>query len=198
MKGYSFKGKGGASHAMPALWDAEVPLDDVRLEISFRDLVDLRYVGAFLEEGVSLQTVRICIEHARKIIGDERPFSTLRFRTDGKVLFLSLGGDNSDQLLDLKKLQYVMERVVEPSFKDFEYSDGRVVRWRPNSKVPEVVVDPRVAFGQPVVESIGIPTRVLAEAVDAEGDERTVARFYEVPIATVRQAARFEEGLRAA
>ncbi len=199
MRGYTYRSDDGATHQMPPLWDPELPANDERLEISFRDLVDLRYVGAFLEAGVSLQCVRLCIERARSITGDYRPFSTLNFRTDGKAIFMAIESElEGDELLDLKKLQYVMKEVVEPSFKDFEYDDRKVVRWRPSRSARSVVIDPKYSFGQPIIDGLAIPTRVLDDAVKAEGGEKQVALLYEVPVGLVRQAVRFEQELRAA
>jgi hypothetical protein len=57
------------------------------LEVSFRDLIELRFVKAFRDAGLSLQTIRECFGRAIEAVRDERPFSTLRFRTDGKTIF---------------------------------------------------------------------------------------------------------------
>jgi uncharacterized protein (DUF433 family) len=106
--------------------------------------------------------------------------------------------DVADSLLDLKRLQFVMTTIVEPSFKDFEYDDRRVIRWRPSTTERDVVLDPQVAFGQPIIEGAGIPTQVIDDALIAEGSERKVAQLFDIGVAQVRQAVRFERELRAA
>ena len=73
-----------------------------------------------------------------------------------------------------------------------------VVRWRPFQGRDSIVIDPRRAFGQPIAAISGVPTVALAEAVTAEGSTERVARLYEVPVAVVRDAVRFEASLQAA
>lgn len=54
------------------------------------------------------------------------------------------------------------------------------------------------AFGQPIAADYGVPTRVLAEAVKAEGSEKRVSALFEVSSEAVRDAVSFEEALLAA
>jgi hypothetical protein len=43
-----------------------------------------------------LTTIRDCYRRAVDEIRDDRPFSTLRFRTDGKTIFLDITENNHD------------------------------------------------------------------------------------------------------
>lgn len=70
-------------------------------------------------------------------------------------------------------------------------------RWWPLSRRSEVVIDPERSFGQPVLSATGVPTRALAEAVAAEGSVGKVAKLYQVPVPSVRQAVEFERRLAA-
>jgi len=58
--------------------------------LSFRDLIELRFVKTFRDLGVGLTTIRDCYRRAVDEIHDDRPFSTQRFRTDGKTIFLEI------------------------------------------------------------------------------------------------------------
>jgi len=201
LRGYSFLGRDGVRHAMRPLWQLELPESD-RLELSFLDLVNLRYVGALLEAGVTLQTVRICIDRAIEITGSSTAFGSLGFKTDGRAIFMAvereLDAEGAESLLDLKLLQYVMTKVVEPSFRDFEYDDRRVIRWRPSQSQRDVVLDPAIAFGQPIIQGASVPTKVIDDAIIAEKSERRVAQLYDLSVAQVRQAVKFERELKAA
>lgn len=73
-----------------------------------------------------------------------------------------------------------------------------VRRWRPFGGKDSIVVDPARSFGQPVAARFGVPTIVLAEAVEAEGSVARVAAVYEVDQAVVRDAVRFHAELAAA
>ncbi|MCJ2013523.1 hypothetical protein [Methylobacterium sp. J-076] len=103
--GYAY-GSGGEPRRMPPLWTPELPANDDRLELGFRDLIELRFVHAFVRENVDLRVVRGCLEAAREAVDDPRPFSTRRFKTDGRTIFLeSLKADGGSEVLDLKRGQ---------------------------------------------------------------------------------------------
>lgn len=193
---YSHKGKTLES---PPLWLPELPPNGSKIELSFRDLIELRFIDGFTKAGVGLKAIRHCLAYARECVEDDRPFSTQKFHTDGKTIFLdSILNSGDSELLDLKRRQYVIKRVIEQSFKDLDIEDNAVARWRPYRGKESIVVDPKRAFGQPIAAQFGVPTVALAEAVEAEGSVERVARIFEVPAAVVRDALHFEETLRAA
>jgi uncharacterized protein (DUF433 family)/DNA-binding transcriptional MerR regulator len=193
LKGYSWR-DGDESHVSPPLWAP----DYEGAQVSFRDLVELRFVKAFRDLGLSLTTIRKCFERAVEEVGDDRPFSTRRFRTDGKTIFLEITDDIGEgQLVDLKDRQAAFRRIILPSLKDFEFEDEAVARWYPLGVNEPVVVDPALSFGRPIVREGGVPTEVLSDAVKADGTAERVARLYEIPVAAVRQALAFEQKLAA-
>jgi hypothetical protein len=110
--GYTFIKK-GKEIRMPPLWKPQLPAYEHHLELGFRDLIELRFVKAFLEAGLGLKTIRACLEYARECVNDEHPFSTRRFQTDGRTIFLdSLHRTGESELLDLKKRQYVLKQII--------------------------------------------------------------------------------------
>lgn len=196
--GYAFVSGGKAGH-MPPLWTPELPANEDRVELGFRDLIELRFVNAFGAEGVDLRIIRSCLEHAREAVRDPRPFSTQRFRTDGRTIFLdTLKATGESELLDLKRGQFVIKHVIERTFRDLDLDNDVVTRWRPFHGKESIVIDPQRAFGQPIAAEFGVPTVALADAAEAEGSIERAARLYEVSVATVRDAVRFEEYLHAA
>jgi uncharacterized protein (DUF433 family) len=183
---------------MPPLWKPQLPAYDHHIELGFRDLIELRVVKSFLDAGLSILTVRNCLEYAREIAGDDHPFSTRRFRTDGRTIFLeSLRRTGEDEVLDLKSHQYVIKKVIDRTFKDLDISHDIVTRWRPFQGKQSIVIDPKRAFGQPITNNYGVPTVVLADAVKAEGTTERVSRLYDVPPSAVRDAVKFEQSLAA-
>src|SRR5258708_40132961 len=117
---------------MPPLWQPQLPTYDHHIELGFRDLIELRFIKSFLDNGLSLLIVRKCIEYARECANDDRPFSTRRFQTDGRTIFLdSLREGGEEELLDLKNRQYVIKKIIDRTFKDLDLSDDIVSRWRP-------------------------------------------------------------------
>jgi uncharacterized protein (DUF433 family) len=198
LRGYSFRAGEQVRHSDP-LWEADYANDDDAIELSFRDLIELRFVKAFRDLGLGLPTIRECFERAVEEVGDERPFSTRRFRTDGKTIFLDITRDvREGELIDLKRRQGVFRTMVEPSLRDLEFDADVVARWFPlGLSKRSIVVDPAHAFGRPVAAETGVPTEVLASAVAVEGSTEKVARLYEVSPGAVRDALRFEQALAA-
>jgi uncharacterized protein (DUF433 family) len=198
MLGYTYS-KGDEQRHVEPLWNSQLAMIDDHLEIGFRDLVELRFVKSFTQAGVGLLAVRNCMEYARECVDDNHPFSTQRFQTDGRTIFLeSLQKSAEPQLLDLKKRQYVFKKIIEKTFKDLDIAEDALVRWRPYRGKSSIVIDPHRSFGQPVVEKYGVPTVVFADAVNAEGSIEDVARLYEVSLSIVRDAFSFEKSLAAA
>jgi uncharacterized protein (DUF433 family) len=198
--GYSFGTDGGPARTnMPPLWMPQLPADDGHIELGFRDLIELRFIVALQDAGLGLKTIRNCLEYARECVADPRPFSTRRFQTDGRTIFLeSMKQSGEPEVLDLKKRQYVIKQVIEKSFKDLDIEDDAVVRWRPFNGKESIVIDPTRAFGQPITAAFGIPTVVLCDALETEETEERVAQLYEIPIGAVRDAIKFEQFLQAA
>jgi uncharacterized protein (DUF433 family) len=204
--GYSYRKNDGTVVRAPPLWLPQLPRLGDHLELGFRDLIELRFVLAFLEHDIGLNVVRRCLENARRIVGDERPFSTHRFRTDGKSIFLESLREceetevarETSSITGLKTGQMVFKVVVEPTFRDLDLAEGSVVRWRPHKGKPSIVIDPNRSFGKPLAADYGVPTSALANATTAENSARRAARLFEVPVAVVNDAVAFERFLLAA
>jgi len=196
LRGYSH-GEDG-SHRSEPLWKPDYQNDEDQIELSFRDLIELRFVKAFRDLGIGLPTIRDCYRRAVDEIEDDRPFSTQRFRTDGKTIFLEITEkDHDGRMIDLKRRQQVFRTIIEPSLRDLEFDASNVARWYPlGMKRRSVLIDPSRSFGRPIVQH-GVPTEILAEAVKAEGSVEAVVSLYEVPKAEVRSALEFEQRLAA-
>ena len=197
MRGYNH-GPDGQSHSDP-LWKPDYVNDNEQVELSFRDLIELRFVKAFRDLGLSLPTIRQCFMRAVEEVRDERPFSTRRFRTDGKSIFLEITDDLPEgELVDLRMRQRVFRTIVEPSLKDLEFDASVVSRWFPlGMGRKSVVLDPSRAFGRPIVASAGVPTEAIADAIVTEGSLARAAALFEVTQAEARDAQQFEQRLAA-
>lgn len=211
--GYQFKTRDGARQSMPPLWQAQLSVHDSHIELGFRDLIELRFVSAFIDKGLGILTIRRCLEHARALVGDEHPFSTRRFHTDGRTIFLAFVDEaisnpaktlagvpepERARLIDLRTHQYVFREVIQQTFRDLDLDADAVTRWRPYHGKETIVIDPKRAFGQPIATETGVPTNALADAFAAEGSKRRVASLFNVPLGVVNDAVSFERGLAAA
>jgi uncharacterized protein (DUF433 family) len=197
MRGYEH-GADSERHSAP-LWQPDYANHDDLIEFSFRDLIELRFVKAFRDLGLTLPTIRACFKRAVEEVQDVRPFSTQRFRTDGKSIFLDITSQlPAGEMVDLRDRQRVFKSIVEPSLKDLEFDASVVARWFPMGiSRRTVVLDPSRAFGRPIIQSVGVPTQVIADAVAIEGSVEKVSRLYEMSPVEVRDAQDFEQRLAA-
>jgi uncharacterized protein (DUF433 family) len=198
LRGYEYFQGGLVRHSEP-LWRPDYTNDDQTIELSFRDLIELRFVKAFRDAGLGLPTIRECFTRAVEAVRDERPFSTQRFRTDGKTIFLEITHDvREGELIDLKRRQGAFYRLVAPSLHDLEFDAEIVARWFPlGMSRKTIVVDPARSFGRPIVVEGGVPTEILLQAVEVEGSPERVAKLYEVSLAAVRDSVAFQQQLAA-
>lgn len=191
--GYDHDGKQEAE-----LWKPQYTIGDEGLLLGFRDLVEARIVYALRQKGIGLQTIRICIERARTIVEDDRPFSTSQFKTDGKNIFLEIAKELAEpELIDLRKRQGVFRHVVEPSLQGLDFGESGAERWwlLPGKKT--VVADPQRAFGQPIIAETGMTTARAAQIVKAEGSIERAAKVYELPVRLLRDALAYQQHLNA-
>lgn len=182
----------------PALWQPQYEPDEDGVLLGFRDLVEARIINALRKRRIGLTTIRQCIERARVIVGDERPFSTQQFRTDGKTIFLEITRNiDEPEFIDLKKSQGVFKRVVEPSLEDLDFGPAGAERWWLLHGKKTVVADPARSFGQPILADPGISTARIAEIVAAEGSVDQAAKVYDIKPKLIRDALEYEASLGA-
>lgn len=191
LRGYDRRGV----HHEP-LWTPEPETRSDVLTLSFQDLLQLRTVTAFQKRGLSTRFIRKAIVRAQERLGQERPFATARFRTDGVSILLQVDRDGEDpELENIFTGQKEMANIIERSLRDVEFEDMLPLLWRPRGRAGGVLLDPRRAFGAPIEEDTYIPTATLAEAVEAEGSAAAAARLYEIDRRAVDRAVRFETWL---
>jgi uncharacterized protein (DUF433 family) len=168
--------------------------------LSFLDLLEVRFLEAFLKHGIKWKTIRIASQKAADLLNRLHPFSTYKFKTDGRTILMETMREDEDRvLLDLVKDQYVFEQIIGPFlYQGIEYNDrDEPYRWWPLGEHRSVVIDPRRAFGAPIVVPSGVPTKILAGGFKAEGSLSFVARWYDVTPEEVKDAVDFEEQLAA-
>jgi uncharacterized protein (DUF433 family) len=198
LRGYDFRVRGRVRHSN-AVWHGQHKPVENRIALGFLDLIEIRFVEAFLSEGVSWKTMRLAHALAREELETEHPFCTNRFATDGRRILLKQGTASGDQaLIDIATNQQEFLRLVQPFLKQLEFADDNCLsRWWPLGRDRSVVVDPVRNFGQPTVAKSGVPTDVLARSLAANNSVEIVAQWFEVQPDEVRDAVEFEQKLAA-
>lgn len=169
-------------------------------DVGFWDLMEIRFVAYFRKQNISLQILRKIAARAREQFDTEHPFalSNVKFKTDRKSIFKEVSSEENDtQLEDMLTGQMSFYEVVEDFLAKgvvFDPTSGLAKNWRPEpNDNPHVIVDPRIAHGQPSIEPIKIPTKALFGICKAEAfSYAAAADWYEVHEDFVREAVDFE------
>jgi uncharacterized protein (DUF433 family) len=160
--------------------------------ISFLDLVEVFVAGQLREHGVSLQYIRKAHVKLQTDWDTKHPFSKKDVRTDGKKIFAVLDDNERKIVYDVVTRNQVFESFILPVLEKIDYDQATrdALKWHLTDMV---VLDPKVCFGKPVVEDVGITTYVLAASYYANGqDAKAVARWYEIDEAHVIAAVEYE------
>jgi hypothetical protein len=149
-----------------------------RRALSFLNLVEAHVLAAIRRQHhVPLPKVRQALYFVSKKMGTLRPLAESEFQTDGVDLFLEKLGS----LVNVtREGQTEMADVIRDHLKRVEQdTQGMPVRLflftrkdAIGSQPSPVVVDPRIAFGRPVLAGRSVPTAVLADRFKA-GDTLT-------------------------
>jgi uncharacterized protein (DUF433 family) len=193
LRGYRFPTKWSGQGQSPPLFHTELPEVEGKLAIGFLDLIELLFIKAFRSEGVSLPTIRLAARKAAKKWKNDHPFCLKRFATDGRTIFATVAdGLDKDQVLELTRSQLGFKSILNPYLKNMDYSKLGVDRWWPLGKDKVVFLDPRIAFGKPVVTAHNVPTESIWDAVRVNRSLSEVAKWFDLPVSEVQAAVDFE------
>jgi uncharacterized protein (DUF433 family) len=140
-----------------------LPPDGQTASLSFINLVEVLSLAGFRERGVSMQKLRKALEYVGRQMEVEHPLATERILTDGAELFWEYQ-ERAREDVHLVNLvrggQKVFPDAVMRYLHEIEWGrDTFAIRWWPGSRQAgegPVVVDPRRAFGSPVIAGTGI------------------------------------------
>lgn len=182
------------------LWESQLPSIENKVALGFLDLIEVKFVDAFLNIGVSWAVIHKVREKAQKLYPDtSHPFCTKRFVTDGRQIIRDLHEETGENCLEeIATNQRVFTEFTKPFLKQLEFKGGTILeRWWPLGTDRHIVVDPRKNFGQPTIITEGIPTQILAKSYRANNSVEEVARWYEISPESVQEAVEYEQSLAA-
>lgn len=169
--------------------------------LTFAELMELYFVKMFRNENVALQTIRKAAEVASVKFRSEYPFTVRRFDTDGKSIFATLIGKESDNEIveELKHGQLVFKTVIRPFFRKLKYDGQSLGEFWPLGTSGRVVLDPMRRHGQPIDSETGVPVDTIIDSLKAGGgqDAKVVAKWLDIPLEAVQAAIQFDKSLTA-
>jgi uncharacterized protein (DUF433 family) len=171
--------------------------DRKKRQLSFINLVEgFVLAGIRREHEIPLPKVRKAVDYLRRTFNSRRPLADEQFETDGVDLFVErmgaiIGATQEGQI----QLREVIRDRLQRVRRDPKGVPAKIVLFpapmRKNDS-PDVVIDPRLSFGRPVLDRLGVRTAVLAERFDAGDDIELLAREYSVPPEAIQNAIRCE------
>lgn len=194
LSGYSYKVSGGR-HSRPPVWSGHLAPIKGRRAVSFCDVIEMKFVDAFLRAGVSWKTIRDVQDKARKQFGFDHPFSTNRFRNDGSHIVMTvMRDDHHMNLFDIGSRQQIFLEAAAPFREELEMNEhDQVCRWWPMGRQRYVVVDPTRQMGRPMAARSGVPTGILKQAFQSGLTPEKVAEWFDVALEEVNDAIAFEQ-----
>jgi uncharacterized protein (DUF433 family) len=164
--------------------------------LSFSNLVEAHVLRSLrTEHGVPLDAVRQALRFAERELKIEQLLLREELCTAGGELFL----DRYGELVNLSASgQLAMRRIFEVHLQRVEWGDLRsAVRLYPfvlaeSADDKPIVIDPRIAFGRPVMERAFVSTRAILDRIDAGETVDDVARDYELTAEAIEKAVVFE------
>jgi uncharacterized protein (DUF433 family) len=174
----------------------ELQVLDGKLAFSFINLMEMRFLAFFADEGIHLNSLRYMAREAQKILKRQHPFATnTLFKTDGKRIYAEIIERSGDKkLYNLYARNFEMAPVIERTLKEEIVYDptGAARHWRPRPDLaPNIIIHPKRAFGQPTLKESGVPVRALFGALESGETVKSVARWFDVPEQHVREAEKF-------
>jgi uncharacterized protein (DUF433 family) len=143
--------------------------------------------------------VRQAVEYLRHTFGTRRPLAEERF-SDGIDLFVErfgalIGATQQGQL----QLRDIIRERVRRVLRDPQGIPEKIILFRApaSGDKGDVVIDPRLSFGRPVLNGLGVRTSILAERFMAGDDIGDLARDYGVPPEAIQNAIRCKQRLAA-
>lgn len=187
--GKNYQTKQGARKSPPVVRPAQV----APLVLSFWNLVECSVLGSMRSRhDVPLQQVRRALAYVAKELKIQRPLIDQDFSTDGVALFVEKCG----KLVDASSHgQLAMHQVIAAGLtrieRDAEGLAARLFPWRRSPEEPKVVaVDPKIAFGQPILFGTRVPVQVLFDRFRAGDSLAHLAEEYQVEPAILEEAVR--------
>lgn len=169
----------------------KLPDPDVNM-LSFINLVEAHVLSSLRRfHEIRMDKVRMALDYLEREFGSEHPLVDHHFLTDKKDMFIR----ELDQLINLtlsgqlaihKTLDKYLNRVVRDD-------KGRLLRIYPVGTYSEegsrpVVIDPRVGFGQPLIDETRIPVEAVIDRYNAGESIEELAEDYRCEVKKLEDA----------
>jgi uncharacterized protein (DUF433 family) len=165
--------------------------------LSFWNLIEAHVLRSLrTHHGVPIHDLRTALSFAERKLGIDRLLLRKELRTNAGKVFL----DRYGELIDLSASgQLAMRHLLEEHLKRVEWDEWQFpVRLHPfltfeaNAADRPISIDPKIAFGRPVLTKAGVSTAAITDRIDANEDPADIAADYDLTVEDIEQAVLFE------
>ncbi len=174
--------------------------------LSFLNLIEIHVLAAIRRyHQLPLNRVRRAVGYVRQVFGTEHPLAEQPFETDGVDLFIRalddtlINASRHGQLASRELMNAYLRRIERapdgfplrlfPLYRT-DADTAQAVQQAPSF----IVVDPKMAFGRPVLAENGVPVDVVVSRYRAGDSIRDLVEDYALSSQAVEEAIRYELG----
>lgn len=181
----------GTEHWQPLIQ----PSQKDPLLLSFWNLVEAHVLRALrTEHGTSIKAVRDALEFAERQLGIERLLLHRELKTTAGRLFL----DRYGELIELSASgQLAMRKIFEEHLERVDWDEWSFpIRLYPfvagEGRRKPIAIDPKIAFGRPIVLRTGVSTSAIVQRLDAGESPADLADDYDLSEEEIEEAVVYE------
>jgi uncharacterized protein (DUF433 family) len=166
--------------------------------LSFLNLVEAHVLAALRRHHrIPLPKVRLALSYTSKHLNIARPLAHASFQTDGVDLLVEKLGSlvnvsQAGQIEMASLIRVYLKRIKRDAtglpIKLYPFTRSSIAEDAP----APVEINPRIAFGRPVITGSAVPTAVLADRFKAGDTLTDLSKDYEIPEAAIEEAIRCE------
>ncbi len=189
---------GGTGHFAPL-----IRLDDPnRQYLSFINLVEAHVLAAMRRRhGVKLPKVRQALNYVQRQFHKDRPLIEESFQTNGLDLFIERYGQMINASREGQEaMREVMKAYLQRIDRDAKGLPVKLYPFTRKTDTPlvakdnprDVVIDPAVSYGQPVISGTGIPVNEIYERYRAGDSIKQLSKDFRLKDSAIEEAIRCE------
>lgn len=160
--------------------------------LDFYTMIEIYIFSELRESGVKIKDIVQAHEELANHYKTPFPFSNKDvvkgLKTDGKKVYFKF----KDGIISLDGTKQFNLEVVKDFFKKVDFNSEMLVsKFYPLGKKKNVVVDPQIKFGQPVLKSTGISVDTIYDLFLSGEKLELIAFLYNLEVKDVRDAVKY-------
>lgn len=168
------------------------------LLLSFFNLIESHVLRALrTEHGVAIAELRKAISYAERKLDIQRLLLSKELRTHAGEVFL----DRYVELISLSASgQLAMRKMFEDHLQRVDWDEWQFpVRLYPFTGTAQptgersIAIDPKIAFGRPIVQRVGVSTAAIVDRIDAGESVAALAEDYDLTVDEIELAVLYAQ-----